>query len=104
MKAVYAALRAYLAGWKQYFRLADTPKVLTSLDEWIRHRLRQAQLKQWKRGTTVFRELRRLGTADDIARQIAGHARRWWRTSAKLLNLALPPTHYDAQGIPRLAG
>lgn len=30
------------------------------LDEWIRHRLRAHQLKQWKRGTTLYRELRAL--------------------------------------------
>jgi RNA-directed DNA polymerase len=79
------------------------PRVFKDLDEWIRHRLRQVQLKQWKRGKTIYRELRRRGTADDIARQVAANSRRWWRNSAMLLNVALPTSYYDAMGVPRLA-
>lgn len=103
MTAVIAELRSYLEGWKQYFEKADTPKVFKELDEWIRHRLRQLQLKQWKRGKTIYRELRRRGTADDVARQVAANSRRWWRNSAMMLNVALPTRYYDAMGVPRLA-
>lgn len=42
-------LRAYMPGWKAYFQLAQTPKVFRELDEWIRHRLREVQLKHWCR-------------------------------------------------------
>ena len=103
MTAVFAELRDYLEGWRQYFRLAETPSVFRQLDQWIRHRLRMVQLKQWKRGTTAYRELRRLGAADDVARQVATNTRRWWHNSAKLLNTALPTSYYDSRGIPRLA-
>jgi hypothetical protein len=58
---VIAELRGYLVGWKTYFHLADTPGTFRELDKWIRHRLRAIQLKQWKRGTTTFRELRARG-------------------------------------------
>jgi hypothetical protein len=100
---VTAELRSFLEGWKQYFKLADTPRVLSDLDEWVRHRLRQLQLKQWKRGTTIYRELTRRGTAEDVARMVAGNSRRWWRNSAMMLNVALPNTYFDAAGVPRLA-
>ena len=50
-------LGTYLAGWKAYFRITETPKVLAAVDQWIRHRLRALQLKHWKRGTTIYREL-----------------------------------------------
>ena len=103
LTAVMAELRSYLGGWKQYFKLADTPGVFKVLDEWIRHRLRQVQLKQWKRGKTIYRELTRRGTAEDVARQVAGNSTRWWRNSARLLNVALPNTYFDAEGVPRLA-
>ena len=103
MTAMFAELRSYLEGWKLYFGKADTPGVFMQLDEWIRHRLRQAQLKQWKRGRTIYRELKRRGTAADVARQVAANSRRWWRNSAMLLNVALPTSYYDAQGVPRLA-
>lgn len=103
MTAVFADLRSYLIGWRQYFRLADTPKILRELDEWIRHRLRQVQLKQWKRGRTIFRELRRRGTSVDVAAQVAANARRWWPNSAQMLHVAMPNTYFDAEGVPRLA-
>jgi len=50
-------LRTYMPGWKGYFQLAQTPKVFRELVEWLRHRLRALQLKHWRRGTTMYREL-----------------------------------------------
>jgi len=102
MAVVIAELRSYLVGWKQYFRLADTPRILSDLDEWVRHRLRQVQLKQWKRGTTIYREMKRLGATEDAAREVAANSRRWWKNSSMLLNTALPTSYYDRMGVPRL--
>ncbi len=104
MRTVLAELRSYLVGWKEYFRLAETPRVLSDLDEWIRHRLRLVQLKQWKRGKTIYREMTRLGANEDAARQVAGNSRHWWKNSSMLLNVALPTSYYDRAGVPRLAG
>lgn len=103
LRAIVAELRPYLLGWKQYFQLADTPGVFRQIDEWIRHRLRAIQLKQWVRGTTAYRELRARGVADDIAREIARNTRRWWRTAGLALNKAIPVVHFDMLGLPRLA-
>jgi len=103
LKRVANELRRYLLGWKAYFQLADTPHRFRQLDEWIRHRLRQVQLKQWKQGTTAYRELRRLGAPPSAARQVAANVRRWWSNSAMLLNAALPTRFFDALGVPRLA-
>jgi len=103
MDRVIAELRSYLGGWKQYFRLAETPRVLSDLDEWIRHRLRLVQLKQWKRGTTTFRELRVRGMSRDAAAKVAVNTRRWWRNSGMAIHIALPTSYYDRMGVPRLA-
>ena len=103
MKSVFAKLRSYLLGWKQYFQRAETPRIFSELDEWIRHRLRMIQLKQWKRGKTIYREMRRLGANGTAARQVAANSRSWWRNSAMLLNTALPTSYYDRMGVPRLA-
>jgi len=96
-------LREYLLGWKGYFRLADTPNVFRGLDEWIRHRLRAIQLKQWKRGRTVYRELRVRGMSPLAAAQVAANARRWWRNSAMAIHVALPNQYFEGLGVPRLA-
>lgn len=102
--AVIAELRGYLLGWKGYFRLAETPKALRVLDEWIRHRLRALQLKHWKRGRTAYRELRRLGAPEDVAARVARFTRRWWKNSGMLLNSVLTTRYYDERGLPRLGG
>jgi group II intron reverse transcriptase/maturase len=96
-------LRSYVPGWKAYFRLAQTPKVMREMDEWLRHRLRAVQLKQWRRGTTMFRELRKLGAAPDLAARIAGNARSWWRNSALGLNRVMPIAYFDRLGVPRFS-
>ena len=96
-------LRAYVLGWKAYFGLGRARSTLETLDGWIRHRLRALQLKHWKRGTTIFRELRARGMSRDGAARVAGNARRWWRNSAMLLNVALPNRYFDQLGLPRLA-
>lgn len=103
MAQVIDRLRVYLVGWKGYFRLAQTPRVWRGLDEWIRHRLRAVQLKQWKRGKTMFRELRALGVSFTVARWVAANSRCWWRNSGQSLNAALPIAHFDRLGVPRLS-
>ena len=75
LRTMVSALRSYLVGWKQYFSLAKTPKVFHRLDQWIRRRLRMAQAKQWKRGTTAYRALLARGVSDLNARGAAAHLR-----------------------------
>jgi len=96
-------LRAYMPGWKAYFQLAQTPKVFRELDEWIRHRLRAVQLKHWRRGTTMYRELKAMGASDTDAYRIATNSRRWWRNSRFALNRVMPIAYFDRLGVPRLS-
>jgi RNA-directed DNA polymerase len=96
-------LRRYLPGWKAYFRLAQTPRVFRELDEWLRHRLRAVQLKHWRRGTTIYRELRTLGASRDQAARVAGNACRWWHNSRLELNRIMPIAYFDRLGVPRLS-
>lgn len=96
-------LRAYMPGWKAYFQLAQTPKVFRGLDEWIRHRLRAVQLKHWRRGTTMYRELKALGASEADARRVAANSRCWWRNSRMRLNRAMPIAYFDRLGVPRLS-
>jgi hypothetical protein len=95
-------LRLYLPGWKAYFQLVEIPTVFRELDSWIRHRLRALQLKHWKRGPTIFRELRARGMSRRDALRVAANASRWWRNSRMLINTALPNTLFDQLGLPRL--
>ncbi len=96
-------LRAYMPGWKTYFQLAQTPKVFRKLDKWIRHRLRAVQLKHWRRGTTMYRELKAMGASEEDARKVAANSRCWWRNSRMRLNRAMPIAYFDRLGVPRLS-
>jgi RNA-directed DNA polymerase len=103
MSEVIEKLRPYILGWKAYFGLAQTPKVWRELDEWMRHRLRAIQLKQWKRGTTIYPKLLALGASVKVARLVAANSRRWWRNSYMALNSVLTIAYFDALGMPRLS-
>jgi group II intron reverse transcriptase/maturase len=97
-------LGAYLRGWREYFKLADTPEIFADLEGWIHRRLRAMQLKQWKRGRATLRELRARGLPEWLAQKGAGHARRWWYAAALgAMHTALPGTYFERLGVPRLA-
>jgi hypothetical protein len=81
MDAVAQELRSYLTGWKNYFQLAETPRIFSDLDEWLRRRVRAVAHKQAK------------------------STRCWWRAACSgAVHSALPNSHFDRLGVPRLAG
>ena len=97
-------LGVYLRGWKNYFKLAETPTVLRGLDGWIHHRLRALALKRWKRSRATLRALRAREVPEWLAQKGAGHAGRWWWASTLgALHTALPGSHFERLGVPRLA-
>jgi len=101
---VVAELRSYLVGWRAYFRLADTPGVFADVQKWLYRRLRALHLKHWKRGTSVYRELRARGVSEPVAATAAHNCRNWWRVAGhSALHLALPTVYFDRLGVPRLA-
>lgn len=102
MAEVVEKLKLYVNGWKAYFKLADTPKVWRELDEWMRHRLRAIQLKQWRSGRVMYRELLRLGATEGVARKVAANSRCWWGNAGKQANGALTIAYFDRLGAPRL--
>jgi RNA-directed DNA polymerase len=100
---VVAALRRYLVGWLEYFRLAETPGVFTALEQWLHRRLRAIHLKHWKRGSTVYRELRRRGVSRHVAAMAARFCGNWWRVAADpALHLGLPASYFTQLGVPCL--
>jgi group II intron reverse transcriptase/maturase len=103
LSQVVDSLRQYMPGWKAYFQLAQTPGVFRALDEWLRHRLRALQLKHWRRGPTIYRELRALGASPVHAAQAAGSSYRWWHNSKMAVHHAMPIAYFDRLGVPRLS-
>ena len=90
LSQVAKELSCYLIGWRAYFGFCETPSVLRDLDQWIRRRLRAIAWKQWKRGRTRYKRLRRLGVGPDLAANSAGSSHGPWRLSASpALHIAL---------------
>ena len=103
LEQVAEELRRYVPGWKAYFKLAQTPKVFRQLDEWLRHRLRALQLKHWRRGKTIYRELLAMSASEAAARKVAANSHCWWHNSRLAMNRAMPIAYFDRIGVPRLS-
>jgi group II intron reverse transcriptase/maturase len=75
------ALRQYITGWVNYFKLADMKMLLLRVDEWYRRRLRMVIWKQWKRIRTRGRNLMKLGIVKYKAWEFANTRKGYWRTA-----------------------
>ncbi|MDQ0108133.1 hypothetical protein J2T02_003255 [Chitinophaga terrae (ex Kim and Jung 2007)] len=54
------ALKQYITGWVNYFKLAEMKMLMVETDEWYRRRLRMVFWKQWKRVRTRQANLSKL--------------------------------------------
>ncbi len=96
-------LTPYLIGWRGYFGFCQTPRVLTSLEAWIRRRLRSSLWRQWQNGHNRFNELRRRGVSTFNAAVAAGSPTGFWRMSGHpAVQQALRNHYFDSLGLPRL--
>jgi RNA-directed DNA polymerase len=96
-------LAEYLRGWIGYFGRCETPSVLEELEKWLRHRLRSMVWKQWKRGTTRYRELcKRDIVAQEAAQTAASSDGPWHLGNTPGLKLALSNAYFASLGLPEL--
>jgi RNA-directed DNA polymerase len=96
---IVSEVNRYTRGWIGYFRLATTPSVYQRLDEWIRRRLRQMQWKRWKRGTTRYRELVRLGVPRERAALGAVGTSPWRMSHSPIIHEALNNAFWRNAGL-----
>ena len=75
-------LNEILIGWVNYYKLADMKTRLKHLDEWIRRRLRACIWKTWKKVSTRFKNLKKLGLDKYKAWEYANTRKGYWRISA----------------------
>jgi RNA-directed DNA polymerase len=73
------ALRLFITGWVNYFKLADMKMLLENVDEWYRRRLRMVIWKHWKRIRTRGRNLMKLGIVKYKAWEFANTRKGYWR-------------------------
>jgi group II intron reverse transcriptase/maturase len=79
------ALRQYITGWIQYFKLADMKDLLIKTDEWYRRRIRMVIWKQWKRIRTRLKNLIKLGINKSKAWEWANTRKGYWRIAGSFI-------------------
>ena len=101
LRQMVKEIATYLRGWLGYFGDCQTPSVLQDLETWLRRRLRSVVWKQWKRGRTRFRELRKRGIGKVLSAQTAGSPHGPWRlANSPALSIALPNAYFAELGLP----
>jgi RNA-directed DNA polymerase len=73
------ALKQYITGWVNYFKLADMKNLLIETDKWYRRRLRMVIWKQWKKIRTRVSNLIKLGLNRFQAYMFANTRKGYWR-------------------------
>jgi RNA-directed DNA polymerase len=99
LEDIIQEINTYMVGWIGYYRQAKTPSIYEELDKWIRRRLRQMIWKRWKRGTTRFRELVKLGVPKRWAQEGAGGTSPWHMSASPVLNEALSNGYFRNLGL-----
>lgn len=86
-------------GWMNYFKLADAKKLIQSLDEWIRSRMRMVTWKRWKKVRTRYENLKRLGVKEEQAWMWANTRKGYWRTAhSQILLMTLTNEKFGCAG------
>lgn len=87
LEQVIADLNPILRGFANYFRMANCKGVLEELAVWIRRRLRQKQLSDWKKPSRLHRRLRQLGYKGDFPKL---RMRSWRNSRSPQASFAMP--------------
>jgi hypothetical protein len=73
-------IRLLNQGWGNYFKLSEAKSVFSTLDEWVRSRIRLCYWKQWKRVRTRIKQLMQLGVKPNQAYLWGNTRKGYWRT------------------------
>ena len=93
------AIKRFVVGWVNYFKLADMGNFLKDIDEWMRRRIRMVFWKKWKRVRTRWRNLLKLGISDSNAGILANSRKGYWRIAASpIMNTALSNQRLEKAG------
>jgi hypothetical protein len=111
---VFTKLNQVLRGWINYFRIGSMKTWLKiEFSPWLRHKVRVVMLKQWKKPTTIYKNLMKLrrylksNIPPERVRGVA-NARQGWYRRAKLpiVNYLITPeilsTHNKQENRPGL--
>lgn len=97
-------LKQAITGWVTYFGIADMGKLVKSLDEWLRRRIRMCYWKQWKKIKTKHDNLVKLGTGNYKAWEYANTRKGYWRiANSPILSRTLTNEHLRKLGLKSIS-
>lgn len=96
-------LNQIMRGWINYYGIANARGKLEKLDQWIRRRLRACIWKQWKKISTKYRNLVKLGINKYKAWEYANTRKGYWRISnSPILSKSLNNRYLESLGFVSL--
>jgi RNA-directed DNA polymerase len=104
LEDILRTINQYTTGWIGYYWQANTPSVYEELDRWIRRRLRQMVWKRWKRGTTRYQALRKLGVPPERAGLGAVGTSPWHMSKSPVVHEALSNAYWCQVGLKSIKG
>lgn len=103
IKTTYEKIKQLTVGWINYFKLADMKGLMSRIDEWLRRRIRMCYWKQWKKISTKFNNLKKLGIPKDKAWEFANTRKSYWRTAkSPILHRSITNTKLKKNGLVSL--
>lgn len=103
IKATYEKIKQLVVGWINYFKLADMKGLMSRIDEWLRRRIRMCYWKQWKKISTKFNNLKKLGIPKDKAWEFANTRKSYWRIAkSPILHRSITNTKLKKNGLVSL--
>ncbi|MEX3743965.1 group II intron reverse transcriptase/maturase [Lysinibacillus xylanilyticus] len=97
-------LNYLIQGWGNYFKIGEVRKYAKKMDAHIRRRLRACRWKEWKKTTTKYRNLKKLGIRPNDAYRMANTRKGYWRTSNNpIIDRALNNKYWEKQNLKSLS-
>ena len=103
LERVISEVNAFVTGWVTYFRHIGDWRTLSSLDKWLRRKLRCFRLKQCKHRRSTANFLRECGVPASRAWLLAGSGKGWWCMAlSPPASEAMPIAWFDRKGLVSL--
>ena len=95
-----AALHQVIRGWVSYFKYADAKTSLTTIDQWLRRRIRMCIWKSWKKSKTRVKNLIRCGIKPYWARIYGNSSKGYWANAEGIMHYAATNEKLGSGGKP----
>ena len=94
----FTKLNQIIRGWINYYRIGSMKGFLDEFGQWLRHKVRVVIIKQWKKPTTIYRNLMKLNKmfrnnfTDEDVFKVANSRLGWYRRCGmSVVNFLLSP-------------